>query len=475
LASAEARNRGGECGTGPERHGMKAADHGIPQLDGLRFTAALLVMIAHSAFNPAAIPNSLLHFIYSSAGIGLSLFFVLSGFVIHYGYHEAIALRGGLSTFAIARFARLYPLYFAVLLYEILTSGAVSAMISGSAPEKTISLLFVGTLTHSWWYGVLGSNNLIFQWGDSTAAAWSISAELAMYMVYPAICIATHRLSSLRSNIVLMACICVGQLLFCNLLVLNKELILNSYQSVFGSVIKEASSTDTADQFFQWLLNYSPGTRFGQFALGVAAANIFIDRRRRELLSSWCASVRITPGLILLTMAAYWIVNSFYIYPSMLSVVYHGALNNLCIFSFFGAALIYLVASIPGAMTSRFFGSALMKRAGDATYATYLLHVPLLDYVNHNVVGLTVAGAQKFQAALRAGCLLLTYIFIVLIGYCIFRAFEAPARRWLRKQFSTTAIFAVIAGQFALFGIGVACVTYMQRAAALPLIGAVSP
>ena len=454
---------------------MKAADHSIPQLDGVRFTAALLVMIAHSAFNPAAIPNSLLHFIYSSAGIGLSLFFVLSGFVIHYGYHEAIALRGGLTTFAIARFARLYPLYFAVLLYEVLTSGAVSAMISGIAPEKAISLLFVGTLTHSWWYGVLGSNNLIFQWGDSTAAAWSISAELAMYMAYPAICIAIHRLSSLRSNIVLIACICVGQLLFCYLLVLNKEFILNSYQSVFGSVIKEPSSTDTADQFFQWLLNYSPFTRFGQFALGVAAANIFIDRRRREPLLSWCASIRITPGLVLLTMSAYWIVNSFYIYPSMLSVVrYHGALNNLCIFSFFGAALIYLVASTPGAASSRFFGSALMTRAGDATYATYLLHVPLLEYVNQNVVSLVIAGAQKRQAILRAGCLLLTYVFIAFIGYCAFRAFEAPARRWLRKQCTASIIYAVIAGQFALFGIGLICVTYMQRAA-LPFISSVSP
>ena len=86
----------------------------IEALDGLRFLAAFFVAAAHySAFlltDPKQ-PNLFAEIILSMAGLGMTLFFVLSGFVIHYNYREIIAQPGGFKTFAIARFSRLYPLY----------------------------------------------------------------------------------------------------------------------------------------------------------------------------------------------------------------------------------------------------------------------------------------------------------------------------------------------------------------------------
>jgi peptidoglycan/LPS O-acetylase OafA/YrhL len=444
---------------------MKPIAHGVPQLDGLRFTAALLVMIAHSTFNAAAIPGPLLNFIWAAAAMGLGLFFVLSGFVIHYGYHETVTLRGGPALFAIARFGRLYPLYFLVLVYEVLASGRVSALVHGTAPDQAVSLLFAGTLTQSWWYGVLGQNNLIFQWGPSTAAAWSISIELVMYMLYPALCLAVHRVQSLRGNLLVIAGICLGQLLCCLLLVRYEEAILNYYQVVFGSVVKEHSATARADDFLQWLESFSFFLRLGQFALGVALANIFIRHRQHRVVVAWMASVRMTPAPVLLATLAYWVVNSFCIYPLVGPwVSYHGIANYLGIFSFFGAALIFAVASFPQAPTARFFGSAVMTGAGDATYATYLLHVPLLLFVNRNVVGLAIAGAPPREAVLRGLCLLLTYVAIVLVGYGVFRTVEAPARRWIRQHCTPAVVYGLLALQFASFVAGVAIVTVIQRA-----------
>ncbi len=437
---------------------MKATRHGVPQLDGLRFIAALLVMISHSTFNHRVIPDPLLNFIWASAAVGLALFFVLSGFVIHYGYHQTVTLRGGPTAFAIARFARLYPLYLLIVLYEVLTSGGVAS------PEKTVSLLFVGTLTQSWWYGLLGSNNLLFQWGDSTAVAWSISAELAMYMLYPALCIAVHRLRSLRANVLLIASICLGQLLLCFLVVRYEGSVLRYYQIVFGPVVNASSATGSADDFFQWLESFSPLLRFGQFALGVAIGNVFIRREQFKMRSLLHPLARVAPGLVLLTMLGFWIVNSFYIYPLMHSFVsYHGVVTYLGIFSIFSAALIYVVASVPEAATARFFGSALMTRAGDATYATYLLHVPLLGFVHQRVVNLAIAGAPPGEAVLRAFYLLVTYAFIVVVGYAVFRGFEAPARRWIRRHCASVAIYAIIATQLCCFVVGVATVTCVQR------------
>ena len=85
----------------------------LPALDGLRFMAAMLVAGGHyaSIFSQGSPPVM----VTTLAGLGMTLFFVLSGFVIHYNYCGTIPKAGGLRAFAVARFARLYPLYIALL------------------------------------------------------------------------------------------------------------------------------------------------------------------------------------------------------------------------------------------------------------------------------------------------------------------------------------------------------------------------
>jgi peptidoglycan/LPS O-acetylase OafA/YrhL len=87
----------------------------IPSLTGLRFYAAALVLWAHTVgafLVPADVPV-----LRSSSSVGLlgtTLFFVLSGFVIHYNYSSSLSTLTprALYSFVVARFARLYPLFF---------------------------------------------------------------------------------------------------------------------------------------------------------------------------------------------------------------------------------------------------------------------------------------------------------------------------------------------------------------------------
>ena len=66
----------------------------FPSLTGLRFVAALCVAAAHGRSH-IDIPEpgfaTVAHWISTSAGFGMSPFFVLSGFVIHYNYRSVVS------------------------------------------------------------------------------------------------------------------------------------------------------------------------------------------------------------------------------------------------------------------------------------------------------------------------------------------------------------------------------------------------
>ena len=92
----------------------------LPQLTGIRAVAALSVLIAHSldqAFAPFG-AKSIATFTGSLAFFGMSLFFTLSGAVLMLNYPFSTwsdtSFFNRLKLFAIARVARIMPLYIAI-------------------------------------------------------------------------------------------------------------------------------------------------------------------------------------------------------------------------------------------------------------------------------------------------------------------------------------------------------------------------
>src|SRR5579863_9108994 len=69
----------------------------LPALTGLRFVAAFSVLLAHSAsilMRSYETPGSAVFWLKQGSGLGMTLFFVLSGFVIHYNY-ATLVTEGG--------------------------------------------------------------------------------------------------------------------------------------------------------------------------------------------------------------------------------------------------------------------------------------------------------------------------------------------------------------------------------------------
>jgi peptidoglycan/LPS O-acetylase OafA/YrhL len=117
-----------------------------------------------------------------SVFLEMSLFFVLSGFVIHYNYRDLFLRRGvarGLCEFAAARFARLYPLFF-VFLFVAITANTLVVIGRYAFPI----LAYYVTLTQSRWCAVY-SGKITINW--AFPISWSVSTEMFFYAVYPAV------------------------------------------------------------------------------------------------------------------------------------------------------------------------------------------------------------------------------------------------------------------------------------------------
>jgi peptidoglycan/LPS O-acetylase OafA/YrhL len=131
-------------------------DRYIAALDGLRGTAAMLVAGGHYMGIEGGAPLS--EIAATLVGLGMTLFFVLSGFVIHYNYNAMITRRGGMRVFFVARFARLYPLYILLFLFDFAYTGLTARSACGQigAPDgHWLGLAFYLTLTQSWFYAVI--------------------------------------------------------------------------------------------------------------------------------------------------------------------------------------------------------------------------------------------------------------------------------------------------------------------------------
>jgi len=143
-------------------------DMKIEQLTFTRFLAAVLIIIYH--FGRNAFPFNLepISFVFAHAYIGVSYFFILSGFImiIAYGKHSSI----NTPAFFRNRFVRIYPVYFIALVLMFI----YTIYLNGSISYKEI-LLNLFTL-QAWVPGEARTIN---------GPAWTICAEFFFYAIFP--------------------------------------------------------------------------------------------------------------------------------------------------------------------------------------------------------------------------------------------------------------------------------------------------
>lgn len=157
-------------------HSPPTADHAAPpqgrfrSIDALRGLAALSVVLLHftTDFYHQFSPRSQLPFGIPLGGYGVYLFFVISGFVIFMTTERTRSLHD----FAMSRFSRLYPVYWAALLITTLT--LLLADIPGTPPAGQLLRRAVVNLSMvESWLGV----------ATVDAVYWTLSVEMSFYVM----------------------------------------------------------------------------------------------------------------------------------------------------------------------------------------------------------------------------------------------------------------------------------------------------
>jgi peptidoglycan/LPS O-acetylase OafA/YrhL len=154
----------------------------LPALTGLRFIAALWVVVHHMEIHwrlglvpTHQFPWQPIYAVLWSGGDAVTAFFVLSGFILAYTYSDGNGrLRGTIRTFLGARFARLYPTYFVYYLFALLPFLWHSPKWSTQDQWQAAGMAI--TMTQTW----------LFQFETAiNAPAWSLSAEVFFYALFP--------------------------------------------------------------------------------------------------------------------------------------------------------------------------------------------------------------------------------------------------------------------------------------------------
>lgn len=144
----------------------------IDTLTSLRLIFALMVYLSHLCMIDEGAFST---HIFKEGYVGVSFFFILSGFIIAYNYTDKLADGAcNKKEFWVARIARIYPLHLLTLVIALLTCGTFVA----AQPLSWAQLFTSATLTNAY----IPRSDFFFA---LNSPAWSLCCEQLFYLLFP--------------------------------------------------------------------------------------------------------------------------------------------------------------------------------------------------------------------------------------------------------------------------------------------------
>jgi peptidoglycan/LPS O-acetylase OafA/YrhL len=309
----------------------------IPALTSLRFFAAAMIVIQHSAsyfhiWEDFSKTFTLIQ--------GVTFFFVLSGFILTYA-HSNLSGAGNSIRFIWARIARVWPAHIFTmgLLYYLWAYPYATGLVVTA--EQT---LLSATLTQAW--SQLPSNFFAFN-----GVAWTLSVEMFFYAMFPLLILnfsKTWHIKLAISFALAMAAVFIA-------------ISTNAPAYASGDVVTTAS----------WVYIWPPARLF-EFVLGMVAGQAFLVYGHKVKESGF-KSVGLVALLVILA-------GSYYMPAIGWSLDRHGLIGpalrgwiTVSSSSVFYAVGLFLLASSTGTVTSILSWRPLVL-LGEISFSIYLIH-----------------------------------------------------------------------------------------------------
>jgi len=344
------------------------------RLTSTRIFAALSAVFFHAHWAKEAIPNQSFLNLIASGPTAVSYFFCLSGFVMAMVYQP-----DNFSTlkYWLARIARIYPVYLISLIWF--------ACVSPLCPKPWILNL---SLIQSWVPGQALSGN---------PPGWSLATEVAFYLSFPFFIKSLSKEKLAQTTVVV-----VFFWLF------SQAMHEYAYATWYPDHPYPSAWHDT--------LFYSPVFHFNEFFLGA-------------VIGAWSARQQVKPSyafdvMSIVAMAGMMLPTAFQDRFRAWGWPVDSHPNGLL-----APAMLAFIYALPRAkgIWARAFEWKPLLVLGEASYAVYLLQIPLL--YSFNRFGL----AQSLGISSALGTLLLYVFLLIAISVIVWRTIEDPARSFIRK------------------------------------------
>lgn len=278
----------------------------LPALTSLRFFAALFVVLFHFRLSRTDIPDiSIFSFGYQA----VTFFFILSGFILTYCHATPAGMNVSPSTFFSARISRIAPAYYLALTLAL-------PMFFAKGPLLCAPLVI--SMTQAW------LPQCALSW---SSPAWSLSNEIFFYLCFPAILIATNRISPAK------------------LLATAAALV------ILMAIFRETGSQEWGP--------YCPLFNLPQFVLGMALGKYYLAVDRRPSVMLLPIGVGALILMVMFANDAHWLTGTI-----ALSLVFSIIILGSC-------------RDVP------MLNIRPLYVLGEASYSIYILHDPLLSYWKH--------------------------------------------------------------------------------------------
>ncbi len=338
-------------------------------LDCLRFLAACAVVFLHYSSELPALAHVAQ---IQRAGIAVDLFFVISGAVLTHVYLGHIRSWPDYPAFLWKRIARLVPLHWATLAVYVVLGAAitVAGALKNPVQFEWDCLPQTALMAHA--FGACRD----FAWNGPS---WSISAEMAIYLLFPA------------------ALFGLGRRPWWGLAIMAA--LIATLTARFG------------DEWLWWSTDGGVARALPSFLFGIALYGLRPRLARIPCTGAlmWAALAGAV-GLVAINAGGLWLLGA-----------------------------VYLIATLGIAADARGKSGILVRMLapqGRLTYSLYMIHSPVLF-----VLGIGVADhLLRLDGAAKAAAVIVIAGIAYVLSRLSLACFETPARRWLTRQGSAAVV-----------------------------------